>query len=597
MRSLLGLLLTLLVTTQAFAVTMVTDVRTGEADGKVRFVVASDASRQWSATFRGNELVLVTQDAQTVLKPMAALRARQLGQISFKQAGNVFGVHIVLNQPMRIVATQQIPAKAGQDARWVVDMVVDQEKVAQLQAIKQAEAAKLAAAKKLAMVKPIIANKVDTKTVVETATIVPPVAAPAVTAAVAPVVTATVAPVPVAEAAAEQTTKTATVAVAAIKAVIKEKNDASSKPVVAKTVAEVPSSKTSPEPKVLTHVQKLTPLASKKVAPITPLESLAQTNEEREVPIDVVARQIRTNIEPFKGTKPLVVAIDAGHGGKDVGAISISGKLEKDLTLAMAKELKRQIDAQPGMRAVLTRDKDYFIPLRDRPKLARAMGADVFISLHADSYKDPNISGASFYVASPNGATSQLAKFVASHSNNADTAAEVGLDPWSESLATNIGRMSMEASMEDSHNLASFMQDSMKKSKIRLQHSKVQSANFMVLKNIDMPSVLIETGFVSNPKQDKLMQDVRFHTKLASTIVDGLCDFAKAQPEPGIVYANLKVHKGDTIAAIAQRHGISNAYLAKANNLDEKSALKEGQKIRVPVNVTRRTAMLVDSRG
>jgi len=587
-------------TTQAFAVAMVTDVRTGETDGKVRFVVASDDNRRWTSTVRGNELVLVTQEAQTALKPMQALRARQLGQISFKQAGNVFGIHIALNQPMRIVATQQIPAKAGQNARWVVDMVVDQEKLAQQQAIKNAEIAKAEiakaeiakaeaaiAAKKDASPKPMIANNRDRKTVVETAAVVTPVAAPVVTETVTPV----------AESAPDQSAKTATVAVAAIKAVIKEKNDVSSKSVVAKANAEVATPKPIVDAKITSTVQKSVPLVSKKATPITPLESLAQTNEEREVPIDVVARQIRTNIEPFKGTKPLVAAIDAGHGGKDVGAISISGKLEKDLTLAMAKELKRQIDAQPGMRAVLTRDKDYFIPLRDRPKLARAMGADVFISLHADSYKDPNISGASFYVASPNGASSQLAKFVASHSNNADTAAEVGLDPWSESLATNIGRMSMEASMEDSHNLASFMQDSMKKSKIRLQHSKVQSANFMVLKNIDMPSVLIETGFVSNPKQDKLMQDARFHTKLASTVVDGLCDFVKAQPEPGIVYANLKVHKGDTIAGIAQRHGISNAYLAKANNIDEKTALKEGQKIRVPVNVTRRTAMLVDSRG
>ena len=119
------------------------------------------------------------------------------------------------------------------------------------------------------------------------------------------------------------------------------------------------------------------------------------------------------SVKPFKGTKELVVAIDPGHGGKDVGAVSASGVMEKDLTLAVAKELKRQIDAQPGMRAVLTRDGDYFVSLTKRPQIARELNADVFLSLHADSYKDRNISGASFYVTSNKGASSHLAKFVA----------------------------------------------------------------------------------------------------------------------------------------------------------------------------------------
>ena len=301
-------------------------------------------------------------------------------------------------------------------------------------------------------------------------------------------------------------------------------------------------------------------------------------------------------IQPFKGTRSLVVAIDAGHGGKDVGATSASGALEKDLTLAMAKMLKQQIDAQPGMRAVLTRDEDFFIPLGKRPRLAREMGADLFISLHADTYKDSKISGASFYVMSWNGATSQLAKFVAAHSNSADNLSS-GLEPWNEKLANQIGKLAMESSIDDSRKLADFMQKGFKKTGIKLQHSHVQAANFLVLKNIDMPSVLVEMGFISNPQQDKLLQDAQYQQKMAASIVKGLVGFVQVQPEPGVVYAKLNVVKGDSLASIAERHGTTVSYLARANSLTEKSTLKVGQQLRVPVNMSRRMAMVVDSKG
>jgi N-acetylmuramoyl-L-alanine amidase len=301
-------------------------------------------------------------------------------------------------------------------------------------------------------------------------------------------------------------------------------------------------------------------------------------------------------VHPFQGTRPLVVAIDAGHGGKDIGATSASGALEKDITLSMAKALKQQIDAQPGMRAVLTRDEDFFIPLGKRPRLAREMGADIFISLHADTYKDKRINGASFYVMSWNGASSQLAKFVAAHSNSADSQ-PVGLEPWSEKLANDIGKLSMQSSIEDSRKLAGFMEHGLKKTGIKLQHNNVQAANFVVLKNIDMPSVLVEMGFISNPVQDKLLQDATYQHKMAASIVKGLVGFVQVQPEPGVVYAKLRVVKGDSLESIAQRQGTSVAYLARANSLNEKSNLKIGQLLRVPVNMSRRMAMLTDTKG
>lgn len=302
-------------------------------------------------------------------------------------------------------------------------------------------------------------------------------------------------------------------------------------------------------------------------------------------------------IKPFKGTRTLVVAIDPGHGGKDVGAVSASGVMEKDLTLAVAKELKRQIDAQPGMRAVLTRDGDYFVSLTKRPQIARELNADIFISLHADSYKDRGISGASFYVTSNKGASSHLAKFVAAHSNNSDHHLLEGVELWNRQQANMIGQAAMSSSIEDSQQLGYQLKKGFKQAGIRLQHSQVQSANFMVLKNIDMPSVLVEMGFISNPEQDRLLQHAAYQSRIASSLVNGLVKFVEVQPEPGVVYAKVRVVKGDSLLTIAQRHSTSVDYLAKANSLSEKSTLKVGQVLKVPVNMTQRVAMIKDMKG
>jgi N-acetylmuramoyl-L-alanine amidase len=373
--------------------------------------------------------------------------------------------------------------------------------------------------------------------------------------------------------------------------VAKKENPVAPTAVVAKVK---PVISPAPIPAIVVENALLAQTAKPTIA-MTQLTKNAQSDLAKSAP-EVVAVSESLSVQPFKGTRALVVAIDAGHGGKDVGATSASGALEKDLTLAMAKALKQQIDAQPGMRAVLTRDEDFFIPLGKRPRLAREMGADIFISLHADTYKDSKISGASFYVMSWNGATSQLAKFVAAHSNSADSQSS-GLEPWNEKLANQIGKLAMESSIDDSHKLADFMQKGLKKTGIKLQHNHVQAANFVVLKNIDMPSVLVEMGFISNPQQDKLLQDTQYQQKMAASITKGLVGFVQVQPEPGVVYAKLNVVKGDSLASIAERHGTSVAYLARANSLTEKSTLKVGQQLRVPVTMSRRMAMVVDSKG
>lgn len=504
---LLGCLITSLYSSLLCAAQLV-DVRTGEVGQKNRIVLVTDENMHWSTTIVNGSLVLTAPHVKTTLPvKMHALHANQIGAININVTKQSTTVQAKLAQAMRVSSTQQLAAKSGQSARWVVDLE-PAEATIKKNPVRVAEPMAKAS-------KPVI--------------------------------------VPV----------TQKVAIAA-----KQDNHKSAAPAITK------------------HEEMAT-LAKTPQASIEPL--LSQTTA---MP-DMLA------IKPFKGTKELVVAIDAGHGGKDVGATSISGALEKDMTLAMAKELKRQIDAQPGMRAVLTRDDDYFLPLSRRPQLARELGADLFISLHADSYKDSKISGASFYVMSFNGATSQLAKFVAAHSNSAESNGVMpdGAEPWNANLASALGRMAMNASIDDSHKLGGFLTQGFRKSGIRLQHSQVQAANFVVLKNIDMPSVLIEMGFISNPQQDQLIQNKQYQAKLATSIVNGLVSFVQVQPEPGVVYANLKTVKGDTLASLAQRHSTTVAYLAKANGLSEKGTLKVGQQLRIPVNMTRRVAMLADTKG
>lgn len=532
MNQIMRLILASILVAQTANAAQLLDLRTGEADQQSRMVLVSDVALNWKVSIEGAELVMQTLNAKTELpSSLMALKAQALGKIKIISDANKLTVRTQLKQSMRIIGTKQMPAKAGQTARWLVDL----EPV------------------------PLVNNALTDKTK---------------TLSIAKVSIKGKQPPP-----------------APIPSIVVE-NTLLSQAIEQKKV-QSPVAKQLVDEKQMVEVKQITD--AKPTLAMTQVAKTAQS-DLAQVAMPTALLSESATIQPFKGTRAMVVAIDAGHGGKDVGATSSSGALEKDLTLAMAKVLKQQIDAQPGMRAVLTRDEDFFIPLGKRPRLAREMGADIFISLHADTYKDSKISGASFYVMSWNGATSQLAKFVAAHSNSAE-GQSTGLEPWNERLANDIGKLAMESSIDDSHKLADFMQNGLRKTGIKLQHSHVQAANFVVLKNIDMPSVLVEMGFISNPLQDKLLQDIQYQQKLASSIVKGLVGFVQVQPEPGVVYAKLNVVKGDSLASIAERHGTTIAYLARANSLTEKSTLKVGQQLRVPLNMSRRMAMVVDSKG
>ncbi len=236
------------------------------------------------------------------------------------------------------------------------------------------------------------------------------------------------------------------------------------------------------------------------------------------------------------GLRPLVIAIDAGHGGQDPGARGANGSREKDLTLQIAKELARQVDATPGLKAYLTRDSDYFIPLTQRYQKARKAKADLFVSIHADAFTNPSASGSSVFVLSQRGASSQAAKWLASQENAADLVGGVRLHDKDDTLASVLLDLSQSATMKASEDMASHVLSGLKRlGKTHKAH--VERANFVVLRSPDVPSMLVETAFITNPEEERRLRDPSHQRKLASAILAGVNTYFTRQPPPGTLYA------------------------------------------------------------
>ena len=234
--------------------------------------------------------------------------------------------------------------------------------------------------------------------------------------------------------------------------------------------------------------------------------------------------------------RDVVIAIDAGHGGVDPGATGASGTREKDITLAMARELKRQIDAHEGMRAVLTRDGDYFIPLAERYQKARNAKADLFVSVHADAYASGDARGSSVWMLSPRGATSQAARWLADRENEADLVGGVKLEDKDHTLAAVLLDLSQGATLEASSAVAQRVLRAL--GKIGPTHrGYVEKANFVVLRSPDVPSILVETAFISNPVEEKHLNSAAQREKLASAILEGVRDYFRSTPPPGSWFA------------------------------------------------------------
>jgi N-acetylmuramoyl-L-alanine amidase len=247
------------------------------------------------------------------------------------------------------------------------------------------------------------------------------------------------------------------------------------------------------------------------------------------------ARTLQDVIGP--GQRKLVVAIDAGHGGKDPGAHGPSGVREKMVTLEVARELARQVNADPGMRAVLIRDNDTFVALKDRYMKARAAQADLFISIHADASPNNTANGASVFVLSTRGASSQAARWLANQENAADLVGGVSLDRKDFNLASVLLDLSQSATMRASDDIANQVLGSLKN--VGKAHKPaIERANFVVLRSPDVPSMLIETGFITNPSEEQRLNDPGYRSRLAAAITDGVRRYFLDQAPPGSWYAS-----------------------------------------------------------
>jgi N-acetylmuramoyl-L-alanine amidase len=230
--------------------------------------------------------------------------------------------------------------------------------------------------------------------------------------------------------------------------------------------------------------------------------------------------------------RDLIIAIDAGHGGEDPGAIGMHGTREKDVTLAIARALERAVDAEPGMRAVLTRSGDYFVPLRDRMRRARAQQADLFVSIHADSIRDRAVDGSSVYILSQRGATNEAARWLAERENAADLIGGVSLEDKGDLLASVLLNLSQTASLSASETAAEHVLRELNRVG-EVRKPLVQQAGFMVLKSPDIPSMLIETAYISNPAEEQRLRGAAHQAKLAAAIHQGLREYFYADPPAG----------------------------------------------------------------
>lgn len=237
--------------------------------------------------------------------------------------------------------------------------------------------------------------------------------------------------------------------------------------------------------------------------------------------------------KPLKQAKPgqklITIAVDAGHGGEDPGARGSNGSHEKNITLAIARKLKQQIDAEENMQAILIRDGDYFVPLGDRVKKARAAKVDLFISIHADSFVNSTAKGSSVFALSERGATSAGARYLAKKENAVDLIGGVAIDTRDMDLARTLLDLSQTATIHDSIRMGKAVLGRI--AKINTLHSKyVEQAAFAVLKSPDIPSILVETAFISNPEEEARLNDEAYQDKLVNAILSGVKSYIATNP-------------------------------------------------------------------
>lgn len=338
--------------------------------------------------------------------------------------------------------------------------------------------------------------------------------------------------------------------------------------------------------------------------PIDPIEAKIR---EQEIAVRRAQAEARVSGQPAATVEALtaakshpkrdiIIAVDAGHGGEDPGASGPRGTQEKAVVLAIARKLKSQIDATPGYKAVLTRDGDYYVGLRQRTLLARDQKADFFVSIHADAFKSPRPIGSSVYALSQSGATSETAKWLAASENRSDLIGGVdgslNLANKDETLRGVLLDLTMTATLNDSLAAGGQVLDQLDKIN-SLHKSRVEQAGFVVLKSPDIPSLLIETGFISNPGEERRLRDPSYQGQLARAIFKGIDAHFQQSPPPSSLIAwqrdqgrggqanQYRIQPGDTLSEIASRNQVSLSTLREINEL-ESDSIRVGQVLRIP---------------
>ena len=298
---------------------------------------------------------------------------------------------------------------------------------------------------------------------------------------------------------------------------------------------------------------------------------------------DVVAAQGKN--------RDIIIAIDAGHGGEDPGALGPGGIREKHVVLAISRNLKEIIDRERGFTAHMVRASDYYIPLRGRTDSARDARADLFVSIHADAFKNPAARGASVFALSVSGATSETARYLAERENQADLIGGVGnlsLSDKDQMLASVLLDLSMTATLNSSLEVGQSVLDRMG-AMARLHKRHVEQAGFVVLKSPDIPSILVETGFISNPEEARRLADAGYQRRMAAAIFDGIRDYFNRAPPPGTWLAShvpgdgevYVIARGDTLSAIAARYNVSVDEIVRFNDM-QSTQIRVGQRLRIP---------------
>lgn len=298
---------------------------------------------------------------------------------------------------------------------------------------------------------------------------------------------------------------------------------------------------------------------------------------------------VKVKSKPMQSLRDVIVVLDAGHGGKDPGARGPHHSREKDVVLAITLKLKQLIDRQPGMRAVLTRSGDYYVGLRQRLDIARKYNGDIFVAIHADAFNNPHSHGASVFALSQRGATSEAARWLAEKENYSELGGvNLGdLDDQNGVVRSVLIDLSQTATINSGLQMGGRVLNQLG-SFTALHNQRVEQARFMVLKSPDIPSILVETGFISNPVEERNLTSARYQTRLSQAIFQGIKGYFWESPPHGTRIEAMTmnsihwVRQGDTLPSIASRYHVSPASLQTMNHLSRFAKLKPGQKIVIP---------------